>query len=72
MPEVNNPKPIGPVKPEIQAAEYLDLSPTTLEADRRTGRLGIPFIKIGRRIGYLFSDLDLWLVSHRHTPNNKD
>lgn len=66
MPE--QPEKIGPVRPELEAANYLDISPATLELDRRTGKLGIPFIKIGRRVGYLLSDLDDWLKNHRVTP----
>ena len=66
MPE--QPETIGPVRPEIEAANYLDISPATLELDRRTGRLGIPFVRIGRRVGYLLSDLDKWLNNHRIIP----
>jgi hypothetical protein len=51
MPDKNLNNQIGPVKPEIEASAYLDLAPSTLEMDRRTGKLGIPFIRIGRRIG---------------------
>jgi hypothetical protein len=59
---------IGPVKPELAASTYLDIAPSTLEMDRRTGRLGIPFVRIGRRIGYLISDLDDWLLKNRVLP----
>jgi hypothetical protein len=68
MPDKNLKNQIGPVKPEIEASAYLDLAPSTLEMDRRTGRLGIPFIRIGRRIGYLINDLDKWLINNRVTP----
>jgi len=68
MPDKNLNNQIGPVKPEIEASAYLDLAPSTLEMDRRTGRLGIPFIRIGRRIGYLIHDLDKWLINNRVTP----
>ena len=68
MPDKNSTHQIGPVKPEVEASAYLDLAPSTLEMDRRTGRLGIPFVRIGRRIGYLIHDLDKWLLKNRVTP----
>ena len=64
-------KPIGPVAAETDASEYLNLSPNTLEADRRSGKLGIPYIKMGRRIGYLVTDLDLWIENNRVVPPEK-
>lgn len=44
-----------------EAAEYLRLAPVTLECDRSTRRLGIPFRKLGRRVLYHRADLDAWL-----------
>jgi hypothetical protein len=52
------------VKTEI-AAPYLGLAPVTLEADRMTGRLGIPFHKLGRAIVYDLDELDAWLRARR-------
>jgi len=69
-------KTISPIAAEKEAAQYLNLSPSTLELDRRIGRLRIPYIKIGKRIGYLFCDLDKWIEAHRvlpsQTPNNDE
>lgn len=50
-----------------QAAEYLGTSHQFLEQDAVTKRHGIPFIKIGRKVAYLKSDLDSWLMAHRVT-----
>jgi predicted DNA-binding transcriptional regulator AlpA len=46
-----------------QAAEYVGLSPRTLEKARLTGD-GPPFRKIGRAVIYDTDDLDAWLASH--------
>ena len=56
---------IGPIVAEKTASKYLNLSPSTLEKDRQTGSLGIPYVRLGRRIGYLYADLDGWLQKHR-------
>lgn len=42
------------------AAEYLGLSPATLETMRSRGG-GPPFVKLGRRVVYQREDLDAWL-----------
>lgn len=46
-----------------EAAEYLGLSPTTLEVWASTGRYSLPFVKVGRRAFYRRSDLDKWIRS---------
>ncbi|MGZ8184691.1 MAG: helix-turn-helix domain-containing protein [Methylobacter sp.] len=52
-----------------QAAEYLGVTPKTLEVWRCTKRYDIPFIKVGRLVKYRKSWLDAFLesrtVSHR-------
>lgn len=48
-----------------EAAQYLGLKPTTLEADVVFRRLNIPFYRIGSRVFYRRSDLDQWLESRR-------
>jgi hypothetical protein len=53
-----------PVKTELAAA-YLGFSPVTLECDRSTGRLGIPFMKAGRSVNYDLDDLDDWKRQRR-------
>jgi len=44
-----------------QAAEYLGLRRQTLAAWASTGRYGLPFIRVGRKVRYRQSDLDRWL-----------
>lgn len=54
-------------KPELfdtePAAEYLGIEKHTLEIWRSTGRYGLPFVRVGRRIKYRRADLDAWLAS---------
>ncbi len=47
------------------AARYVGLSPSTLEKDRLTGALGIPFLKLGKIVVYDTEQLDEWLAAHR-------
>jgi len=51
-----------------QVARLLDLSPRTLEKWRVTGG-GPTYVKLGRRVVYRLSDLELWaaLQSRRST-----
>ncbi len=49
----------------VIAALYLGLAEVTLEADRATGRLGIPFHKLGRAVVYDLDELDEFLVRRR-------
>lgn len=46
---------------EKQTAEYLQVAQGTLPVWRSSGRYGLPFIKIGRKVRYRRSDLDKWL-----------
>lgn len=48
---------------ETEAAEILDLAPGTLSVWRSTGRYGIPFIKVGRKVRYSRTALNAWLES---------
>jgi hypothetical protein len=43
------------------AAEYIGLAAPTLEQDRVSNRLKIPYLKIGRRVLYDLGDLDTFL-----------
>jgi hypothetical protein len=75
----NQPRPsTGAVLSEVDAAIYIGMSQAFLRADRVRTRPGglkqrrklrkpsIPFVQLGgRAIGYLRSDLDLWLESRR-------
>lgn len=51
------------------AAEYLGLSPATLETMRSRGG-GPPFVKLGRRVVYQREDLDAWLAERRRTSTS--
>ena len=52
------------------AAEYLGLAESSLEKDRVTGALGIPFIKAGKAVVYDTADLDAWLAARRRTSTS--
>ena len=51
---------------EQEAAEYLGLSPRTLQAWRTRGG-GPPFCKIGRAVRYDRKSLDEWTTARRYT-----
>ena len=59
--------PIKPTEAALRpqaAAQFLGLSLSTLEADRRKRHLGIPYIRLGRRrVIYRPADLIEWLDS---------
>lgn len=46
-----------PLMDNIQAAEFLGLSVSTLNKDRCCRTIGIPFVKMGRAVRYRKSDL---------------
>ena len=48
---------------EREAARILDTKPSTLSVWRSTGRYGLPFIKIGRKVRYRRADLTAWIES---------
>jgi excisionase family DNA binding protein len=52
---------------EATAAEILDVASGTLSVWRSTGRYGIPFIKIGRKVRYSRTALNAWLESRTRT-----
>lgn len=45
------------------AADYLGVTPRTLEVWRCVKRHAIPYIKVGRLVKYRQTDLDAWLES---------
>jgi hypothetical protein len=58
---------------EREAAAYLGISPITLRQGRCDGRRSNrmpppPFLRIGRKILYMVSDLDHYLQSFRVNP----
>ena len=52
-----------------QAAAYLKLSPSTLVLWRQNGEPALPFVRCGRSIRYLRSDLEAFLDQHRCQVN---
>jgi hypothetical protein len=48
-----------------EAAKFLDLAPGTLEVDRSTGRINIPYYKIGGAVRYDMNDLNKFLDARR-------
>lgn len=44
-----------------EAARVLGIAPTTLATWRCTGRVPLPYVKIGRRVGYRPADLERFL-----------
>lgn len=50
------------------AARLLSASASSLEKDRATGHLGIPYVKAGKRVMYLMRDLYDWLEMHKVNP----
>lgn len=54
-------------KPDLlttkQAADYLGVTPRTLEVWRCTKRHDIPYIKVGRLVKYSREALDAWLTT---------
>jgi hypothetical protein len=54
-----------------EGAEYLNLGESTLEKDRITGRLGIPYVKLGKRVAYDPVMLDEWIAKRRRTSTSQ-
>lgn len=54
---------------ERETALYLTVSRAYLSATRVRHSGGPPFIKFGRTVRYLVSDLDAWIVENRVTHN---
>ncbi|WP_300708610.1 helix-turn-helix domain-containing protein [uncultured Desulfovibrio sp.] len=52
-----------------EAAQYLGLSPSTLNNDRTTRLIGLPFSRMGRRILYDRLALDDFLLSKMEGTN---
>lgn len=47
-----------------QAADYLNVPPSTLTTWRCTKRVQIPFFKLGGNVRYKKSDLDAFVAAH--------
>ena len=53
---------------EIEAARVMNVSLSLLQKDRHDGRIGLPFLKIGKLVRYERDQLDAWLLAHIQTP----
>lgn len=51
------------------AADILDVGVQSLRNDRSNHR-GMPYVKIGRSVRYLMSDIESYLQSNRIVPSN--
>ena len=56
----------NPRRNRNEAAEYIGCSPETLATWASRGG-GPPYLRIGRKVVYLQSDLDVWMASRRVT-----
>jgi excisionase family DNA binding protein len=56
-------QPEHELKDEKAAAQYLQVSPGTLQVWRSTRRYPLPFVKIGRNVRYRLADLQAFLQS---------
>ena len=50
------------------AASLLNSTGASLEKDRATGHMGVPYVKAGRRVIYRLADLDEWLKANQINP----
>jgi hypothetical protein len=50
------------------AANLLNSTNSSLEKDRATGHMGVPYVKAGRKVIYRLADLDEWLKDNQITP----
>lgn len=50
-----------------QAAQYMGLKPQTLGVWASTGRYALPMVRVGRKVLYRRTDLDVWLQSRTCT-----
>lgn len=55
--------PSGLMKPE-QAAEYLQITPSTLSVWRSTNRRQLAYVKIGGQVRYRRADLDRFIIDN--------
>jgi hypothetical protein len=53
------------------AANLLNSTNSSLEKDRATGHMGVPYVRAGRRVVYRLADLDSWLMANRVVPSSQ-
>lgn len=63
-------KAADPLRSAPQAAEILGLATQTLAVWRSTGRYGLEFVKIGRRVMYRQSVLDAFIEANSATQTS--
>lgn len=56
---------LGPISTSEELAPVLKTTPSALAQDRYRG-VGIPYVKHGRRVRYLRSDVARYLANNRH------
>lgn len=72
MPHINSQCQTAPLAVDSEtAANLLNSTNSSLEKDRATGHMGVPYVKAGRRVIYRLADLDAWLRANRVVPNNQ-
>ena len=72
MPHNNSQSLTAPLAVDSEtAANLLNSTNSSLEKDRATGHMGVPYVKAGRRVVYRLADLDAWLRANRVVPNNQ-
>ena len=54
-----------------QAAERLGVSEALLNKDRVSGKLGIPFVRIGKSVRYDEADLETWICERKVTSTSE-
>jgi hypothetical protein len=59
-------------KPQLldntEAADFIRVTPHTLETWRAAGRYSIPYTKVGGKVFYFAEDLVAWLQSRKVRP----
>lgn len=48
-----------------ELARYLGRAASSLEKDRVSGRLGLPFVRLGRLVRYRPEDVEAWVAARR-------
>lgn len=72
MPIVTIPTATEPLAVDSKtAANLLNSTNASLEKDRATGHMGVPYVKAGRRVVYRLADLAGWLESKRIVPTDR-
>ena len=72
MPTQTTPTATEPLAVDsITAANLLNSTNSSLEKDRATGHMGVPYVRAGRRVVYRLADLDSWLMATRIVPSSQ-